>query len=197
VRRPIPVPFFSTPVDLKAAGYVEEEFARSCRQAPGPQVAPVFEGYGFIVGSAPSRVGSEPVFRVLSETDVRTPVRPADTGTFRRWEVAGGAHSGWAGQVYRRPTQERDLGAVPEYTCDRPPFSRVPMHHVTAAAYAHLSRWVRHGTPPPLAQPLQFNADGTKIRDALGLAVGGIRLSQVSVPRARNDGESFCRLFGF
>jgi hypothetical protein len=47
---------------------------------------------------------------------------------------------------------------------------------------------------------LRFNADGTKARDSLGLALGGIRLSQVSVPRALNDGdntgESFCRLFG-
>jgi hypothetical protein len=165
-----------------------------------PQVTPVFEGYGFIVGSAPTRVGPEPVFQVLSETDVRTPARPADTDRFRRWEVAGGAHSGHAGQVYRRPVQERDLGGAPEYTCDRPPFSRVPMHHVTAAAYQHLDRWVRRGTPPPTAEPLRFNADGTKARDALGLALGGIRLSQVSVPRAVNDGdnsgESFCRLFG-
>jgi len=96
--------------------------------------------------------------------------------------------------------QERDLGGAPEYTCDRPPFSRVPMHHVTAAAYHHLDRWVRQGTPPPTAPYLQFNPDGTKVRDALGLAAGGIRLSQVSVPRALNDGdntgETFCRLFG-
>lgn len=165
-----------------------------------PQVAPVFDGYGFIVGSAPTRVGAEPVFQVLSETDVRTPVRPADTDRFRRWEVAGAAHSGWAGQVYRGPMQERDFGAAPGYTCDRTPFSRVPMHHVTAAAYHHLERWVRHGTPPPTAPYLQFNADGTKTRDPLGLAQGGIRLSQVAVPRAVNDGdntgESFCFLFG-
>jgi hypothetical protein len=165
-----------------------------------PQVSPVFDGFGFIVGSAPSRVGSEPVFQVLSETDVRTPVRPADTDRFRRWEVAGAAHSGWAGQVYRGPIQERDLGGAPVYTCDRPPFSRVPMHHVTAAAYHHLDRWVRQGTPPPTAPPLLFNADGTRTRDAWGLAQGGIRLSQVSVPRAVNDGdntgETFCRLFG-
>jgi hypothetical protein len=165
-----------------------------------PQVAPVFHGYAFIVGTAPTRVGTEPVFQVLSETDVRTPDRPADTDRFRRWEVAGGAHSGYAGQVYRRPIQDRDLGGAPEYSCDRPPFSRVPMHHVTAAAYRHLEHWVRRGTPPPTAEPLRFNADGTKARDALGLALGGIRLSQVSVPTALNDGdntgETFCRLFG-
>lgn len=166
-----------------------------------PRMEPVFDGYAFIVGPAPTRVGAEPVFQVMSETDVRTARRPADTDQFRRWEVAGGAHSGHEGQVYRAPISERDLGGAPAYQCDLPPFSRVPVHHVTAAAYDHLRRWVERGTPPPLAEPLRFEADGvTKARDELGLALGGIRLSQVSAPRALNtgdnSGESFCRLFG-
>ncbi|WP_328475840.1 alpha/beta hydrolase domain-containing protein [Actinoplanes sp. NBC_00393] len=165
-----------------------------------PQVAPVFDGYGFIVGSAPARRGPEPVFQVLSETDVRSPVRPPDTDRFRRWEVAGSAHSGHAGQVYREPIQVRDLGAAPVYDCAQPPFSRVPLHHVVAASYRHLERWVRRGTPPPAAEPLVVNEDGSKQRDELGLARGGIRLSEVAVPTALNSGdnsgESFCRLFG-
>ena len=165
-----------------------------------PQEQPVFDGFGFIVGTAPTRVGPEPVFQVLSETDVRTPARPADTDHFRRWEVAGAAHSGYNGQVYRRPIQERDLGAAPVYECSQPPFSRVPLHHVTAAAYAQLARWVERGTPPPTAPPLQLNPDGSKVRNEFGLAQGGIQLSQVGVPVATNDGEnsgpSFCVLFG-
>lgn len=165
-----------------------------------PQVTPVFDGYAFIVGAAPTRVGPEPVFQVLSETDVRTPQRPADTDHFRRWEVAGGAHSGWFGQQYRIPISERDLGMAPVYNCDNPPFSRVPVHHVTAAAYQHLVDWVERGVPPPTAEPLAFNPDGTKQRNELGIAVGGIRLSQVTVPTALNTGEntgpSFCVLFG-
>ncbi|WP_367128461.1 alpha/beta hydrolase domain-containing protein [Saccharothrix sp. HUAS TT1] len=166
-----------------------------------PQQRPVFDGYGYVVGSAPTRVGAEPVFQVQSETDVRGATRPADTDRFRRWEVAGAAHSGYEGQRYREPISERDLGGAPRYECARPPFSRVPMHHVTAAAYDHLRRWVERGTPPPTARPLEFEADGvTKKRDGLGLALGGIRLSQVSTPRALNTGdnagETFCRLFG-
>ncbi|WP_439649181.1 alpha/beta hydrolase domain-containing protein [Herbidospora mongoliensis] len=74
------------------------------------------------------------------------------------------------------------------------------MQHVLAAAYAHLSRWVTTGTPPPTAPPLLFNADGTKARNELGLAEGGIRLSQVTAPTALNTGEktgqTFCVLFG-
>src|SRR5690606_40992735 len=95
-----------------------------------PQVSdPVFDGYAFIVGQAPSRAGTEPVFQVLSETDVRTPSgRRPDSDVFRRWEVAGSAHSGYPGMVYRRPLQERDLpDGAPEAACDDPAFSRVPL----------------------------------------------------------------------
>lgn len=165
-----------------------------------PKVEPVFDGYAFIVGSAPTRVGAEPVFQVLSETDVRSPDRPADTEQFRRWEVAGSAHAGWRGQQYRRPISVRDLGEAPEYDCELPPFSRMPLHHVTAAAYSHLATWSRGGPPPPTADPLRFNADGTKARNELGIALGGIQLSQAAVPTALNTGDnggpSFCVLFG-
>jgi hypothetical protein len=165
-----------------------------------PQVTPVFDGYSFIVGSAPTRVGPEPVFQVLSETDVRVPVRRPDSDVFRRWEVAGTAHSGYAGQVYRAPLSERDLGAVPMYQCTNPPFSRVPLGHVVTASYDHLRRWVRRGIEPPSAPYLEFAADGTKVRNELGLAQGGIQLSQVSVPTALNhgdnSGQTFCFLFG-
>jgi Alpha/beta hydrolase domain len=162
---------------------------------------PVFDGYAFVVGSAPSRVGEEPVFHVLSETDVRTPDgRRADSEVYRRWEVAGSAHSGWNGQVYRRPISDRDLpGGAPEYECDNPPFSRVPLHYVTTKAYDHLVAWV-DGVQPPHAPYLTFSGPTTKLRNELGLAQGGIQLSQVSVPIALNtgdnSGETFCFLFG-
>jgi len=165
-----------------------------------PQIAPVFDGYAFVVGAAPTRVGPEPVFQILSETDVRSPARPADTDHFRRWEVAGAAHSGFHGNAYRAPLVQRDLGGAPPVTCDQPPLSHVPLQDVLGAAYDHLVRWVDDGTPPPTAQPLAFNSDGTKARDARGIAQGGIRLSQVQVPTALNTGENsgagFCRLFG-
>lgn len=166
-----------------------------------PQVESVFDGYAFIVGSAPTRVGDEPVFQVLSETDVNSPDRPRDTDQFRRWEVAGAGHSGHNGRAYREPLAMRDLGGVTEFECDLPPFSRVPLHHVVAAAYDHLTRWVEKGKPPPIADPIEFEADGATIaRDELGLARGGIRLSQVEAPIALNTGDnsgaSFCFLFG-
>ena len=118
-----------------------------------PQISPVFDGYGFVVGAAPTRVGPEPVFQILSETDVRSPVRPPDTDHFRRWEVAGAAHSGFHGNAYRAPLVARDLGAAPPVTCDQPPLSHIPLQDVLGAAYDHLVRWIEDGTPPPTAEP--------------------------------------------
>jgi hypothetical protein len=115
-----------------------------------PQEQPVFDGYAIIVGSAPTRVGTEPIIQVLSETDVTNPAtRRPDSEVFRRWEVAGAAHSGWEGQEYRRPLSIRDLGAAPVYECTNPPFSRVWLSQPIEAAYEHLARWVDGGAPPP------------------------------------------------
>ena len=197
--------------DLLGGLDVEQVLAIGASQSAGrmtvyynavlPQVTPVFDGYAFIVGSAPSRVGPEPVFQVLSETDVTNPAtRRPDSDVFRRWEVAGSAHSGFEGQVYRGPISDRDLPTgAPTYNCTLPPFSRVPLGQVVAAAYDHLASWVADGTAPPHAPYLEF--DGlTKVRNELGLAQGGIQLSQVAVPIAlntgSNSGPSFCFLFG-
>jgi hypothetical protein len=69
---------------------------------------------------------------------------------------------------------------------------------VIAAAYGHLAAWV-DGIQPPSAPYLEFSGL-TKVRNELGLAQGGIQLSQVVVPTAintgDNSGESFCFLFG-
>jgi hypothetical protein len=166
-----------------------------------PQEAAVFDGYAFIVGTAPSRVGPEPIIQVLSETDVQTPLtRRPDSDVFRRWEVAGAAHSGWEGREYRIPLEIRDFGAETIYSCTNPPFSRILLSQVIEAAYGHLARWVDGGTPPPHAPYLEFSGPTTKARNSLGLARGGIQLSQVAVPTAlntgSNSGPSFCLLFG-
>ena len=166
-----------------------------------PQEAPVFDGYAFIVGTAPSRVGPEPIIQVLSETDVQTPLnRRPDSDVFRRWEVAGAAHSGWEGREYRIPLEIRDFGAETIYNCTNPPFSRIWLSQVIEAAYGHLARWVGGGAPPPSAPYLEFSGPTTKARNSLGLALGGIQLSQVAVPTAintgSNSGPSFCLLFG-
>ncbi|CAL9484953.1 hypothetical protein SUDANB121_03133 [Nocardiopsis dassonvillei] len=171
-----------------------------------PLTEPVFDGYGFMVGSAPPATRPEPVFQVLSETDVALPLfqLPEESAGLVRWEVAGAAHSGQAGREARRHIEERDLGGQGEYDCLRPPFSRVPLHQVINASYDHLSAWAADGTAPPTAEPIRRTGDGGIARDEDGHALGGIRLSQVEVPTALNTGTNtgsggdafFCSLFG-
>jgi hypothetical protein len=169
-----------------------------------PQIESLFDGYAYIVGSAPTRVGPEPVFQVLSETDVRSPIARPNTDQYRRWEVAGASHSGEEVAVFKAPLQVRDLGGIVEYNCVFPPRSHVPLGHPIAAAYFHLARWAEDGTPPPISDPLVFDEDGNKVRDEHGIILGGIRLAEVDVPIALNSGTNFpadpesffCFLFG-
>jgi hypothetical protein len=87
--------------------------------------------------------------------------------------------------------------------CDRPPYSHIPFHLVMNAALDHLVRWVRDGTLPPTAPPIEVSAVGPPaaiVRDGRGNALGGIRLPQHEVPTATNTGQNsgagFCRLNG-
>lgn len=169
-----------------------------------PHIEPVFDGYGFMVGDAPSGDRPEPVFQVLAETDVVGTEPGADTDTFRSWEVAGTAHSGWAGREARKEAEERDFGEQPEFDCVEPPYSRAPLHHVLNASYDHLGTWAEGGEAPSGAEPISRTEEGEIIRDEDGFAEGGIRLSQVEVPTALDTGinapadpdDFFCVLFG-
>ena len=71
------------------------------------------------------------------------------------------------------------------------------------AAFDHLVRWVKDGTPPPSAPPIEVSAVGPPavvVRDKAGNALGGIRLAEHAVPTAVNTGQNggpgFCRLNG-
>jgi hypothetical protein len=87
--------------------------------------------------------------------------------------------------------------------CDRAPYSHVPFYHVMDAAFDHLVRWVKDGTPPPSAPPIQTTEVGPPAviaRDARGNGLGGIRLAELAVPTGvntgLNSGPGFCRLNG-
>jgi hypothetical protein len=72
-----------------------------------------------------------------------------------------------------------------------------------AAGLDQLVRWVTDGTPLPSAPPLVFASGppGDLARDELGIALGGIRLSQVEVPIAEstgtNSGPGACSRWGY
>jgi len=191
----------------------------------------VFDGYEFVVSGAPTTEGTgtnEPIFLVTSETETPTTAaavaaRRPDSKVFRHWEVAGGTHSGYDGELYRHPLYTRDLNGAnyDAAECNNPKWDRVPLWYVVGGALDQLVKWVDDSNySPPTAPYIQLEDDGVdattgaalvKIsrNPATGLAKGGIQLSQVSVPIAYNDGKNtskpgetdlaaaaFCRLWG-
>jgi len=79
----------------------------------------------------------------------------------------------------------------------------VARFQVLNAVYGHISRWISHGTPPPAAPRVDVVSAGPPVvlnRTSLGVATGGIQLSQQAVPTAVengiNSGPDLCILYG-
>jgi len=104
------------------------------------------------------------------------------------------------------PPQFRDTGTFQDGTvCDFPTLPRTPYKYVFHAVLDHVDRWIERGTPPPRARELEVatltGPNGVElVRDELGIAKGGIRLSSVDVPIALNASPNnpgfICRVFG-
>ncbi|MEE6296343.1 alpha/beta hydrolase domain-containing protein [Georgenia wangjunii] len=163
-------------------------------------------------GGGPVRTDLDtPLFKLNSEGDLAidlldAAVRQPDSDTVRTWEVAGASHGDWKLITDYGPLRLRDIGTLPgghpglPQTCDLPSLSRVPQHQVQAAVYDHTVAWVAHGVQPPTADPIELDDEGQVVRDALGLAEGGIRLAAVEAPvrvnSGVNTGPGFCFLDG-
>lgn len=186
----------------------------------------VYDGFLFALAdsSLPPRgeVGAKGI-RVLTENDVyrgaAIPSKTApDSATLRTWHIAGASHV----PAYSNSTdpkdfratlgaiQDREFGAGEPFECVNPGPSEVQSWTVFHAAYDALDKWVRKGVAPRSAKPLAMVDPGppaTLVRDANGIAEGGIRLPDVEVPVGLNDGvnapanldnplSSFCVLYG-
>jgi Alpha/beta hydrolase domain len=148
-----------------------------------------------------------PVWKILTEFDVESSeasVRQPDTALFRTWEIAGQSHVDQHLRRSREPLELRDFStptmassieAVLAPQCEFPSIgTRIPAHYIVGHAYDLLVRWITKGVAPPSAPRLQVTtvgAPGTPsviARNSLGLALGGIQLSELAVPTALNVG---------
>jgi hypothetical protein len=119
-----------------------------------------------------------PVFEVQTEGDLShvlmsLDARQPDSDTFRLWEVAGTSHA-----------DAHTLGPFADAIDAGVPMNRAPMHLVVKAALHALETWVRTGQAPPTAPLIEVDAADPPqvVRDADGIAEGGIRLPVVDVP---------------
>ncbi len=166
----------------------------------------VYDGFLLHVGGGPFRTDiPTKLLRINTEREIvsgQATLRQADSNTFRAWEIAGGSHVDYWYMTYRQELVSRDQLAPFNYQCDKPPLSHVNNKYVLNAGYDELVDWVSHGRPPATAQPIRVTSTTPLVipRDANGLVYGGIRLAEVDVPTATNDGangtSSFCVLYG-
>jgi hypothetical protein len=168
---------------------------------------------GFFIGESRGVVRTDqptPVFRFLSEVDVRFNFAPPDTASYRQWEVAGASHAGAGFLDNIVPLLERDRVTTAPTACARPAPSRIPKKYAYNAAFDHLDAWVQASVPPPISPRISFTGSAM-VRDADGNALGGIQLSEhdiataensatnapdPGVPATQNPGGLFCGLFG-
>jgi hypothetical protein len=119
-----------------------------------------------------------PVLDLQAENDVvgilnSVAVRQPDSDTLRLWEVPGTAHA----DVHL-------LGPIADLIDCGKPINDGPLHLVAKAALRELDEWVRNGEAPPAAPRLDVTSatPPALLRDADGIALGGIRTPPVDVP---------------
>jgi hypothetical protein len=166
-------------------------------------LANVYEGF-LLFSSLNQKIRTDlnvPVWKMSAEYDVgfgEANARQPDTNLFRSWEIAGTSHVDHHLRVSREALELRDIGTSSEAafapTCGIPTVgTRVPLQYVLASGLDLLARWVDKRVPPPSAPPITIESSGTPIkiaRDGNGLALGGIRLAEVAVPTAVNNGTN-------
>jgi hypothetical protein len=119
-----------------------------------------------------------PVLDIQAETDVTSildsiTVRQPDSDKFRLWEIAGTAHA-----------DTRSIGHIASALDCGAPINDGPQHFVAKAALRSLDHWLRSGAVPPVAPRLEATAANPPqlLRNADGIALGGIRTPPVDVP---------------
>ncbi|MET9325633.1 alpha/beta hydrolase domain-containing protein [Tsukamurella sp. NPDC003166] len=156
---------------------------------PGRNPGPALVARNYI------RAIEQKVMVVESELEARVaaPFRQSDTDTYRCWETAGTCHASVQGSAARGPRLARDFAQLTGFLTqgagrELPPgvtANQVPLAPVIDAAKAALVRWI-DGADAPASSPRVEVSDGAVVRDADGIARGGIRLPQVAVPVAVN-----------
>jgi hypothetical protein len=118
-----------------------------------------------------------PILDLQSEADVEGVLqsfaaRQPDTDRFRLWEVAGTAHADL--HLLGGTAALLDCGVA---------INNGPLHVVAKAAYRALDTWIRSGQVPPIAPRLVLTNDTLPlVRDADGIATGGVRTPPLDVP---------------
>jgi hypothetical protein len=149
-----------------------------------------------------NNAATTPVMKVLSETEFagqtnEISTAQPDTDKFRMWPVAGMSHSDQYSLLSRAALLQRDIGQLAQDACATPARSRVETRYIYASSVDAMNKWIRFGTPPPIADRFVLTnppAAGVA-RDAFGNALGAIRTAEIDVPVAKEAADT-CGLGG-
>jgi hypothetical protein len=151
-----------------------------------------------------------PVMRVMTTSEylsfgggvaARLPDSDTPPNLTRNYEIAGAAHATPDELNFAAsPADIEKAGRpVPPMDCNEGPRSRFPNGPAFNAIFHNLNLWIRKGTPPPKAEPIDVQ-DGKAKLDKVGNVIGGVRSPYVDVPTSTwygsSTGESFCRIAG-
>jgi Alpha/beta hydrolase domain len=145
-------------------------------------------------GGGPFNTFSTPIFQLNEENN---DIPQADNKRFRGWQEAGTSHAPmqWWGYVVRE--QQRD-GTMPpgedavNAACS---VNHGSVDYSTRALSHWTERFLRTGRMPPHAPRVKVDSSGAIVRDANGLAKGGLRQPFVQVPLGYNSSTG-CPLWG-
>jgi hypothetical protein len=119
-----------------------------------------------------------PVFDIQAEGDLVAPLnylvaRQPDNDHYHVWEVAGAAHA-----------DLHTVGPFASMLGCAVPINNAPMHVVVKAALHTLVEWVSTGSAPAPAPRIEVSEGSAPqiVRDADGIAKGGVRTPPVDVP---------------
>jgi hypothetical protein len=147
-----------------------------------------------------------PVLIVETETDLTRlgyiAARQPDSENVVVWEIAGTAHADTGQLEYGAMSGEvwlpgEDLDLSQECGVE---INDGPQGEVLRAGFVALVDWVVDGTTPPSGEIIEVEGDAI-VRDADGIALGGIRTPAVDAPISTFTGDTqaesvFCSLFG-
>lgn len=150
--------------------------------------ARVIDGFIIARGGGPYPNLDTPVLQINEEGNFST--RQPDGAVFVLWEEAGAAHAPLVWWQYSWAALSRDLTGTPlpdavNIACS---VNHGTSQYTSNAGGHWMNEWLKNGTPPPSAPRLMTDASGNIVRDANGLALGGLRHPFVQVPLALNYG---------
>ncbi len=174
---------------------VFQGFLLQARNRAGAPIDNVIGGASTDV-PGPSRIRTDlkvPVLTIISEKDVSgyAAARQPDSALFRDWEVAGSAHAPHFRNIYNYVQVGLPMDVK---RCDLPE-NDMPIHYIMASGISSFAKWIDEGKAPASLPKIDVKLGtgtepGVVQRDQYGNGLGGIRLSQLTVPIARSHPDN-------